>query len=75
MLTSRKTLKSTFLFQRLDAVVSHRLQQFTEFRRMIALRAKYFFVVLLENRQYTGKMTFNHKNETLEMFVSTQIHT
>ena len=37
---------------------------------MIAVRAKYFFVVLLENRQYTGRMTFNHKKETLEMFVS-----
>ena len=58
-------------FQRLEAVVTQRLQQYTEFRRMIAVRAKYFFVVLLSNRQYTGKMTFNHKDETLEMFVST----
>lgn len=57
-------------FQRLDIILAKRLESYTEFRRMIAVRAKYFFIVLLANRQYTGKMSFNHKNETLEMTVS-----
>lgn len=47
-----------------------RQQQYYEFRRFIAMRAKYFFIVLLSNRQYTGKMMFSHPKETLEMSVS-----
>ncbi|XP_060559553.1 structural maintenance of chromosomes protein 6-like isoform X2 [Ruditapes philippinarum] len=55
--------------ERLDLILSKRHESYTEFRRMIAVRAKYFFIVLLDSRQYTGKMSFNHKNETLEMTV------
>lgn len=57
-------------FQQLENVMVHRQHQYSEFRKMIAMRAKYFFIVLLNNREYTGKMTFNHPKETLEMAVS-----
>ncbi|KAL5021926.1 hypothetical protein ScPMuIL_001081, partial [Solemya velum] len=51
----------------LENVMLHRQHQYSEFRKLIAMRAKYFFIVLLNNREYTGKMTFNHPKETLEM--------
>lgn len=57
-------------FQHLEKVMIHRQQQYSEFRKLIAMRAKYFFIVLLSNRNYTGKMSFNHSKETLEMNVS-----
>lgn len=55
--------------QHLEKVMIHRQQQYSEFRKLIAMRAKYFFIVLLSNRNYTGKMSFNHSKETLEMNV------
>lgn len=59
-----------YCFQQLEKVMIHRQQQYSEFRKLIAMRAKYFFIVLLSNRNYTGKMSFNHSKETLEMNVS-----
>ncbi|XP_033729269.1 structural maintenance of chromosomes protein 6-like, partial [Pecten maximus] len=53
----------------LEKVMVQRQQQYSEFRRSIALRAKYFFIILLSNRKYTGKMTFNHPRETLDISV------
>ncbi|XP_061192565.1 structural maintenance of chromosomes protein 6-like isoform X2 [Saccostrea echinata] len=55
--------------QHLEKVMNQRQQQYSEFRKLIAMRAKYFFIVLLSNRNYTGKMSFNHSKETLEMNV------
>ena len=65
-----KCCQSALYFQRLEGVMIQRQQQYYEFRRFIAMRAKYFFIVLLSNRQYNGKMMFNHPKETLEMSVS-----
>ena len=61
--------------QKLDTVMGHRKKQYAEFRRLIAMRAKYFFIVLLGNRQYRGKMTFSHPKETLDIAVSTILMT
>jgi hypothetical protein len=55
--------------------MTQREQQYYEFRRFIAMRAKYFFIVLLSNRQYNGKIMFCHPKETLEMSVSQRWHT
>ncbi|KAK3592068.1 hypothetical protein CHS0354_019324 [Potamilus streckersoni] len=54
---------------KLDEVVTHRLHHYSEFRKMIAMRARYHFIVLLSNQHYTGKMKFNHEEKTLEMTV------
>ncbi|OWF41408.1 Structural maintenance of chromosomes protein 6 [Mizuhopecten yessoensis] len=53
----------------LEKVMVQRQQQYSEFRKLIALRAKYFFIILLSNRKYNGKMTFNHPRETLDISV------
>ncbi|KAK3085167.1 hypothetical protein FSP39_025362 [Pinctada imbricata] len=63
---------NTFL-SHLQRVMVHRQQQYSELRRLIAMRAKYFFIVLLANRNYTGKMKFNHVKETLEMSVQPHV--
>ncbi|XP_041357126.1 structural maintenance of chromosomes protein 6-like isoform X2 [Gigantopelta aegis] len=55
--------------EHLEKVMVHRQHQYNEFRRLIGLRAKYFFIVLLSNRNYNGKMSFNHSKGTLEMSV------
>ena len=39
---------------------------------MIGLRVKYFFLILLNNRGYTGKISFDHQREVLELSVSEQ---
>ncbi|XP_060083255.1 structural maintenance of chromosomes protein 6-like [Ylistrum balloti] len=54
---------------RLEKVMVQRQQQYSEFRKSIAFRAKHFFIILLSNRKYNGKMTFNHPKETLEISV------
>ena len=56
-------------FQSLEKVMTRRNQAYTEFKRMIALRTKYFFIVMLSHRQYIGRMNFNHKTQSLEMWV------
>lgn len=57
-------------FQTLEEVMKLRDRQYFDFRRMIAIRAKYFFIMMLNNRQYTGKIQFDHKKEILNLAVS-----
>ena len=58
------------VFQKLDQVMCERKVAFVNFQRMIAVRAKFFFITMLSSRQYNGRMDFDHKNEQLTMFVS-----
>ena len=39
------------------------------YRRYIAVRAKYFFQMMLGQRGYGGKMAFDHPNEALTVQV------
>ncbi|KAK7485360.1 hypothetical protein BaRGS_00023459 [Batillaria attramentaria] len=54
----------------LAKVMAHREEAYSKFQRMIALRTKYYFIVMLSHRKYLGKMTFNHAARSLEMWVS-----
>ncbi|KAK1889292.1 Structural maintenance of chromosomes protein 6 [Dissostichus eleginoides] len=53
----------------LDSVVSQRLKVYSELRRFLSARCKYYFDSTLAQRGYTGSMTFNHKSETLSISV------
>ncbi|XP_053192459.1 structural maintenance of chromosomes protein 6-like [Scomber japonicus] len=53
----------------LDSVMTHRVQVYSEFRRFLSARCKYYFDSMLAQRGYTGSMTFDHKNETLSISV------
>lgn len=53
----------------LDSVMNHRVQVYSEFRRFLSARCKYYFDSMLAQRGYTGSMTFDHKNETLSVSV------
>ncbi|XP_074541854.1 structural maintenance of chromosomes protein 6 [Halichoeres trimaculatus] len=53
----------------LDNVMKQRLQAYTELRRFLSARCKYYFDSTLAQRGYTGSMTFDHKNETLSISV------
>uniref|UniRef100_A0A3Q3ATS2 Structural maintenance of chromosomes protein 6 n=1 Tax=Kryptolebias marmoratus TaxID=37003 RepID=A0A3Q3ATS2_KRYMA len=53
----------------LDSVMSHRLQVYTDLRKFLSARCKYYFDSMLAQRGYSGRMTFDHKNETLTISV------
>ncbi len=46
---------------------------FAHFRKYIALRTRYYFVLTLDQRGYNGKMTFNHKKEELLLRVNNNL--
>lgn len=53
----------------LDNVMNERLQVYSELRRFLSARCKYYFDNMLAQRGYSGSMTFDHKNETLSISV------
>ncbi|XP_068198387.1 structural maintenance of chromosomes protein 6-like [Antennarius striatus] len=53
----------------LDRVMNHRLQVYSELRRFVSARCKYYFDSMLAQRNYTGNMKFDHRNETLSITV------
>ncbi|XP_023662740.2 structural maintenance of chromosomes protein 6 isoform X1 [Paramormyrops kingsleyae] len=50
-------------------IMNSRHKVYTEMRMYLSVRCKYYFDSMLSQRGYTGKMTFNHKNETLAISV------
>lgn len=55
--------------QRLKAVMEQRAKAFINYRHYIAIRAKYFFQMMLSQRGYNGKMVFDHNEESLALQV------
>uniref|UniRef100_A0A672HEL5 Structural maintenance of chromosomes protein 6 n=1 Tax=Salarias fasciatus TaxID=181472 RepID=A0A672HEL5_SALFA len=53
----------------LDNVMTLRLQVFTDLRRFLSARCKYYFDSMLSQRGYSGKMKFDHTGETLAISV------
>ncbi|XP_037541399.1 structural maintenance of chromosomes protein 6-like [Nematolebias whitei] len=53
----------------LDNVMTHRLQAYADLRKFLSARCKYYFDSMLAQRGYSGRMTFDHKNETLSISV------
>lgn len=53
----------------LDEIMTQRYKTYQQFRRCLTLRCKLYFDNLLSQRAYSGKMLFDHKNETLAITV------
>uniref|UniRef100_A0A4W4GKC6 Structural maintenance of chromosomes protein 6 n=1 Tax=Electrophorus electricus TaxID=8005 RepID=A0A4W4GKC6_ELEEL len=53
----------------LGNIMNKRHNIYTEMRRYLSVRCKYYFDSMLSQRGYTGKMTFSHKDETLSISV------
>nr|XP_042704630.1 structural maintenance of chromosomes protein 6 isoform X2 [Chrysemys picta bellii] len=53
----------------LDQIMTQRYKMYQQFRRCLTLRCKFYFNFLLCQRSYSGKMSFDHKNETLSITV------
>ncbi|XP_044146131.1 structural maintenance of chromosomes protein 6 [Bufo gargarizans] len=53
----------------LDDIMTHRHKAYQQFRRYLTLRCKFYFDSLLSQRSYSGKIAFDHKNETLSITV------
>ena len=54
----------------MDKMMEERSKSFSHYRHFIAIRAKYYFQMMLSQRGYTGKMKFNHEKESLSLHVS-----
>lgn len=53
----------------LDKIMADRQRVYSELRRFLSVRCKYYFDSMLSQRGYTGNMTFDHKKETLSISV------
>ncbi|XP_069462028.1 structural maintenance of chromosomes protein 6 [Ambystoma mexicanum] len=53
----------------LDEIMSQRYKTYQQFRRCLTVRCKFYFDSLLSQRAYSGKISFDHKNETLSITV------
>lgn len=53
----------------LDDIMTQRYKTYQQFRRYLTLRCKFYFDSLLSQRAYSGKISFDHKNETLSITV------
>ncbi|XP_069092072.1 structural maintenance of chromosomes protein 6 [Pleurodeles waltl] len=53
----------------LDEIMFQRYKTYQQFRRCLTLRCKFYFDSLLSQRAYSGKINFDHKNETLSITV------
>ncbi|XP_075057499.1 structural maintenance of chromosomes protein 6 [Mixophyes fleayi] len=53
----------------LDDMMAQRFKTYHQFRRYLTLRCKFYFDSLLSQRAYSGKISFDHKNETLSITV------
>ncbi|MEE6476873.1 hypothetical protein FKM82_011251 [Ascaphus truei] len=53
----------------LEEIMALRYKTYQQFRRGLTLRCKIYFDSLLAQRAYSGKISFDHKNETLSITV------
>ncbi|XP_066540953.1 structural maintenance of chromosomes protein 6-like [Hoplias malabaricus] len=53
----------------LSKIMNTRHNVYTEMRRYLSVRCKYYFDSMLSQRGYTGSMAFNHKTEALSIAV------
>ncbi|XP_062981261.1 structural maintenance of chromosomes protein 6 isoform X2 [Elgaria multicarinata webbii] len=53
----------------LDEMMNQRYKTYSQFRRFLTMRCKYYFNSLLSQRSYSGKIEFDHKNERLSITV------
>uniref|UniRef100_A0A8C8VHL9 Structural maintenance of chromosomes protein 6 n=1 Tax=Pelusios castaneus TaxID=367368 RepID=A0A8C8VHL9_9SAUR len=53
----------------LDQIMTERYKMYQQFRRCLTFRCKFYFNCLLHQRSYSGKISFDHKNETLSITV------
>uniref|UniRef100_A0A9J7Z0T6 Structural maintenance of chromosomes protein 6 n=1 Tax=Cyprinus carpio carpio TaxID=630221 RepID=A0A9J7Z0T6_CYPCA len=55
--------------RQLTEIMNTRHYVYSELRMYLSVRCKYYFDSMLSQRGYIGKMTFDHKNETLSISV------
>ncbi|XP_012944778.1 structural maintenance of chromosomes protein 6 [Aplysia californica] len=57
---------------KLDEVMERRQEAYLKMRKDIASRTKYYFIILLFQRKYGGKMMFDFDKKTLDILVKTE---
>lgn len=70
IMESLKNLKK--YSKRLKAVMEQRAKAYIGYRHYIAIRAKFFFQMMLSQRGYNGKMVFDHGDESLGLQVNVE---
>nr|QIC49993.1 structural maintenance of chromosomes protein 6 [Actinia equina] len=56
--------------KRLEEVLKKRTTAYVDYRKFIAIRAKFFFQMMLSQRGYSGRMRFDHPEESLQLEVN-----
>ncbi|XP_016139157.1 structural maintenance of chromosomes protein 6-like [Sinocyclocheilus grahami] len=57
------------IIRQLTEIINTRHNVYAELREYLSVRCMYYFDSMLSQRGYIGKMTFDHKNETLSISV------
>jgi len=60
------------LLKRIHAALSERVSRWYEYRKYIAIRAKFMFIQSLQHRGYSGQIKFNHQEQKLALVVQTK---
>ena len=70
---AKKEIDNCIKFRKaIDRAIKHRAKRFADFQKFIVVRAVRFFQMLLSQRGYTGKLKFDHENETLTVQVNVE---
>ncbi|XP_077988309.1 structural maintenance of chromosomes protein 6-like isoform X2 [Glandiceps talaboti] len=62
-----KNLKA--VVKKFDEMLIERRNAYLQFRQSIALRAKWYFITMLSQRGFLGKMKFSHRDQLLDLSV------
>lgn len=58
--------------KRLKKIMEERAKAYVNYRHFVAIRAKFFFQMMLSQRGYNGKMVFDHGSESLGLQVNVE---
>ena len=70
---AKKEIENCQKFRKaIERSIKLRAKRFSDFQKFIVFRATQFFQMLLSQRGYTGKLKFDHANETLTVQVNVE---
>jgi chromosome segregation ATPase len=70
---AKKEITNCVKFRKaIERSINHHAKKFADFRKFIVFCATQFFQMLLSQRGYTGKLKFNHENETQTVQVNVE---
>lgn len=69
---TRSLLEKAEAYRRLKKQMEERAKAYVNYRHFVAIRAKFFFQMMLSQRGYNGNMVFDHGSESLSLQVNVE---